>query len=255
MLNLGNHTLYLITSLGVGYFVLCDSSYPSVLAYSFLSELNREFITKYERSQIETCKRPYSFIEFDNYIHRARQRYNKPQSLTTKINLSELSTELRLRPAYKITLSEIESVANGYSSPSNTSRLQAVVRPRLNKLFWYDYLSCTLTLLLTFLDLWRGISAVAFTSEKIVGDTSSENGMLFLLEGIFRISQCYLMVLYFKRRILCTWICLVVIALFEWGLSDLRDGWQSILFFAVALFQHFCCLKKTVMVKPPDYTV
>lgn len=64
------------------------------------------------------------FIHLDNYIHRARQRYNKPQSLTTKINLSELSTELRLRPAYKITLSEIESVANGYSSPSNTTRLQ-----------------------------------------------------------------------------------------------------------------------------------
>ena len=49
----------------------------------------------------------------DNFIHKSRQRYNKPQNLTTRINLSELSLEIKLRPPYELTISDIEPVRNG----------------------------------------------------------------------------------------------------------------------------------------------
>lgn len=49
----------------------------------------------------------------DNFIHKTCQRYNKPQSLTTRINLSDLSLEMKLRPPYVIKLEEIEPQTNG----------------------------------------------------------------------------------------------------------------------------------------------
>lgn len=51
------------------YLALCDSSYPTVLAFSFLNELMREFITKYETVRVNMARRPYSFIEFGKCSH------------------------------------------------------------------------------------------------------------------------------------------------------------------------------------------
>lgn len=95
----------------------------------------KEFITVYNKTKIENVVRPYSFLEFgayrlylffkvlctnfshftDNFIHKTCQRYNKPQSLTTRINLSELSLEMKLRPPYVVKLEEIEPPKNGYA--------------------------------------------------------------------------------------------------------------------------------------------
>lgn len=127
-----------ISYLDVTYLSLCASSYPTVLAFSFLNELMKEFITVYSKTRIEHVIRPYSFLEFgtcfykipfmiktifaywcdlfsDNFIHKTCQRYNKPQSLTTRINLSELSLEMKLRPPYVVKLEEIEPQQNGYT--------------------------------------------------------------------------------------------------------------------------------------------
>lgn len=50
----------------------------------------------------------------DNFIHKTRQRYNKPQSLTTRINLSQLSLEMKSRPPYQLTINDVEPIQNGY---------------------------------------------------------------------------------------------------------------------------------------------
>lgn len=52
------------SSLGVGYLMVCSESYPSVLAFCFLDELQREFIVTYDTKRINSAVRPYSFIEF-----------------------------------------------------------------------------------------------------------------------------------------------------------------------------------------------
>ena len=52
------------SSLGVGYLMVCTESYPNVLAFCFLDELQREFIVTYDTKRINSAVRPYSFIEF-----------------------------------------------------------------------------------------------------------------------------------------------------------------------------------------------
>lgn len=53
-----------ITSLGLTYFAMSEAAYPSVLVFSFLNEIMKEFVTKYELMKVNLVRRPYSFIEF-----------------------------------------------------------------------------------------------------------------------------------------------------------------------------------------------
>lgn len=64
----------------------------------------------------------------DSIIHKTRQRYNKPQSLTTKINLTDLSSEMKLRPPYIVQLSQVEPVTNGYQSSISLAKLSGELR-------------------------------------------------------------------------------------------------------------------------------
>ncbi|CAG5865280.1 unnamed protein product [Menidia menidia] len=70
----------------------------NVLAFCFLDELQKEFIVSYDPKRIAAAVRPYSFIEFDTFIQKTKQRYNSPRSLSTRINLADMQTEIRLRP-------------------------------------------------------------------------------------------------------------------------------------------------------------
>ena len=49
----------------------------------------------------------------DMYLQRAKQRYNSPRSLTTRLNLPDMSTELKLRPPHIITEEELRVTDNG----------------------------------------------------------------------------------------------------------------------------------------------
>lgn len=53
-----------ITTLGLSCFAMCEATYPSILAFSFLNEIMKEFLTKYELTKVNVVRRPYSFIEF-----------------------------------------------------------------------------------------------------------------------------------------------------------------------------------------------
>lgn len=44
--------------------MVCTANYPSVLAFCFLDELQKEFIVTYDTKRISSAVRPYSFIEF-----------------------------------------------------------------------------------------------------------------------------------------------------------------------------------------------
>ncbi|XP_010782056.1 vesicle-trafficking protein SEC22a-like, partial [Notothenia coriiceps] len=106
------------SALGVGYLMVCTASYPNVLAFCFLDELQKEFIVTYDPKRIRNAVRPYSFIEFDTFIQKTKQRYNSPRSLSTKINLSDMQTEIKLRPPYQLSDDDLRSV-NGFSHTSS----------------------------------------------------------------------------------------------------------------------------------------
>lgn len=59
-----------------------------------------------------TARKFIILFHVDNFIQRTKQRYNNPRSLSTKINLSDMQTEIKLRPPYQISKCEL-GPANG----------------------------------------------------------------------------------------------------------------------------------------------
>merc|ERR1712073_149878 len=60
---------------GVCYLVLCESSFPKKLVFSYLDDLNSEFFVQYG-ARIDSVTRPYAFIEFDSYIQKSKRSYS-----------------------------------------------------------------------------------------------------------------------------------------------------------------------------------
>ncbi|KAG5215850.1 hypothetical protein JEQ12_001426, partial [Ovis aries] len=152
-----------ISSMGVSYMMLCTENYPNVLAFSFLDELQKEFITTYNMMKTNTAVRPYCFIEFDNFIQRTKQRYNNPRSLSTKINLSDMQMEIKLRPPYQISMGELGS-ANGVTSAFSVDYKGAgkisSAHQRLEPATLSGIVAFILSLLCAALNLIRGFHAI-----------------------------------------------------------------------------------------------
>ena len=59
-----------VKAVGVCFLAVCKGTYPAVLVFCFLEELQREFMTTFQGHDVQRAKRPYSFIEF------GKQDYN-----------------------------------------------------------------------------------------------------------------------------------------------------------------------------------
>lgn len=53
----------------------------------------------------------------DTFIQKTKQRYNTPRSLSTKINLADMQTEIKLRPPYQLSPEDLRAI-NGFSVPA-----------------------------------------------------------------------------------------------------------------------------------------
>jgi len=81
---------YLIDN-GICYLVLADRTFSKRLAFSFLEQLQSEFSAQYGM-RVHTVSRPYTFIEFDTYIQKAKKSFMDARA---RRNLNTLDTELR----------------------------------------------------------------------------------------------------------------------------------------------------------------
>nr|CAG4645917.1 EOG090X0HBC [Lynceus sp. MCZ IZ 141354] len=81
---------YLIEN-DVCYLALCEKNYSKKMAFSYLEDLAQEFHSQYGK-RINTVSRPYSFIEFDTYIQKARRSFLDSR---TRRNLNNLNNELQ----------------------------------------------------------------------------------------------------------------------------------------------------------------
>lgn len=72
---------YLLTD-QVVYLVLCERAFSRKLAFLFLEELSAEFKAQYG-NRIQSALRPYSFIEFDNFIQKCKKQYTGVFPLAT----------------------------------------------------------------------------------------------------------------------------------------------------------------------------
>ncbi|RWS07301.1 vesicle-trafficking protein SEC22b-like protein [Dinothrombium tinctorium] len=94
---------YLIDN-GICYLVMCEKSFSKRLAFSYLEDLQNEFVSQYG-SRVNTVTRPYSFIEFDTYIQKAKRSFMDSRA---RRNLSQLNSELQ--DVQKIMVQNIDDV-------------------------------------------------------------------------------------------------------------------------------------------------
>ncbi|XP_017783449.1 PREDICTED: vesicle-trafficking protein SEC22b-B [Nicrophorus vespilloides] len=73
------------------YLCLCEKNYSKRLAYSYLDDIAQEFHRQYGK-KVNTVTRPYTFIEFDNYIQKARKIFMDSRS---RRNLSNINNQLQ----------------------------------------------------------------------------------------------------------------------------------------------------------------
>ncbi|KAG1687799.1 Vesicle-trafficking protein SEC22a [Nymphon striatum] len=173
----------LIKSVGISYIALCDNSYPNVLGYSYLNEMRKEFMSTYENRHIVAAIRPYSFIDFDFNIKKMKAKYNNPRSLTTKLNLSDMSEEIKLRPPVNIPVSMLES-KNQYGVNFKQERTDPITCTA--------WISVAVTSICAFFNFSRGVIFLNTTNWDGLDYKSPTTGFLFLFESVLEISQVYL---------------------------------------------------------------
>ncbi|KAI9802797.1 MAG: SNAP receptor [Piccolia ochrophora] len=89
----GPFTLHYVIQDQLCFLCICDKSYPRKLAFTYLSDLSREFTTTYTPQQyLNPTLRPYAFVEFDTFIQRTKKTY---QDSRASQNLDKLNDELR----------------------------------------------------------------------------------------------------------------------------------------------------------------
>uniref|UniRef100_A0A8D0HN48 SEC22 homolog A, vesicle trafficking protein n=1 Tax=Sphenodon punctatus TaxID=8508 RepID=A0A8D0HN48_SPHPU len=234
-LKAGRYNINFISSLGVSYMMLCTETYPSVLAFCFLDELQKEFITTYNMMKTNTAVRPYCFIEFDNCIQRTKLRYNNPRSLSTKINLADMQTEIKLRPPYQISLAELGS-PNGFPHIAavefkGTGKISTAPHQRLEPVTLPGIVSFILSLLCGALNLIRGFHAI----ESLL--------------------QCYIFVYCTGWRNVKSFLTFGLICLCNMYLYELRNAWQLFFHVTVGAFSTLQIQFRQPQGKAPDYNV
>ena len=58
-----NRVSYLV-DMGVCFLTLCEASYPRLLAFSMLFEIQKEFFENFSADDVNRAQRPYSLIQF-----------------------------------------------------------------------------------------------------------------------------------------------------------------------------------------------
>ncbi|KAA8493026.1 25.3 kDa vesicle transport protein [Porphyridium purpureum] len=76
---------------GVCFLTLTERAYPRKLAYDYIDELRKEFLTVYG-AQVAGASKPYEFIRFDGFIQKTKKLYTDSR---TQRNLDKLNTELK----------------------------------------------------------------------------------------------------------------------------------------------------------------
>ncbi|XP_068602392.1 vesicle-trafficking protein SEC22a [Brachionichthys hirsutus] len=251
-LKIGPYNVNFTSSLGVGYLMVCGGSYPNVLAFCFLDELQKEFIVTYDAKRIKSAVRPYSFIEFDTFIQKTKQRYNSPRSLSTRVNLADMQTEIKLRPPYRLSAEDLRAV-NGFWL-HNTSKYKGIAPTQLlQPVTLPGVVSCVLSVLCGGLNLLRGVHAI----ESILqNDDDNFNCVIaFFLGTAACLYQCYLFAYFSVWRNGKSFLAFALVCLSNMYLYELRNVWQILFHVAAGAFMTLQIRLRQPLGKAPDYNV
>lgn len=254
-LSLEGFSIHLTCKDGVTFLLLCDHLYPVVLAVCCLNEINHNFFSIYNTNDIFNAKRPYAFIEYETALQKIKSRYNNPRSLRTRVDLSEMSQELRLRPSYQITESDLYNL-NG-NGIDNTHRHRPTVIPsrRLVPLNWFGFLSISLNIFSAVLNLMRGMIIIGHGPFDDHDSGAYGYGSIFLILSVLYCCQVYLILFMTKWRHLLTIILLISHLYCTFCVLPLRNMLQMTFFLAVTFLSTSVILTRHETSKLSDYSV
>lgn len=87
----GPYLFHYLIEFEVCYLVLCEKTYSKRLAYSYLEDIAQQFHSEYGK-RVNTVTRPYTFIEFDTYIQKAKKQFADSRS---RRNLNTINNQLQ----------------------------------------------------------------------------------------------------------------------------------------------------------------
>lgn len=247
----GNHIVYFVKALGVCFMTVCERAYPAVLVFSFIEELQREFMVTFQSREVQQAKRPYSLIEFDAFIQKTKQRYNNTRTLTSRLNLSEMSEDLHNNPPFEISLTELGTDNN---KDIKTYKTGGPSR-RLEPMTWQSLTACVLAgvcALLNFLRCFPFLNVIVIDKEN---DDTWFSAAGFFLAGILSCVQLYLLLYPAKWRILLARSLFALVLLLVYLLRNLRNIWQISFHLAVAVVVLYQTANRQLEAKLPDYNV
>ncbi|OAA41720.1 protein transport protein sec22 [Metarhizium rileyi] len=86
-------TIHYLVDSDVVFLCICNSSYPRKLAFTYLADLSREFLTTHPVSQVHSPSlRPYAYMDFDSFITKTMATYADARAAQ---NLDKVNDELR----------------------------------------------------------------------------------------------------------------------------------------------------------------
>ncbi|XP_014029104.1 vesicle-trafficking protein SEC22a isoform X2 [Salmo salar] len=227
-LKTGKFNIHFTSSLGLGYLVVCTENCPNALAFCFLEEMQSQFLHRCDGFLIRNAVRPYSSSEFDDFLQDTKQRYNSPCSLTSKISLADMQSELKMIPTYQLSPEDLRSCF----SRRNVFRYKSITPSQLlEPVSLRGIMSCVLSIFCGGLNLLQGFHAI-------------EGFMQFYLFGYFSVRRNS------KSFLAFALICLSNICLFE-----LRNVWQILFHVTVAAFMTLQIRLRQLQCKAPDYNV
>ncbi|XP_029567368.1 vesicle-trafficking protein SEC22a isoform X2 [Salmo trutta] len=156
-LKTGKFNIHFTSSLGLGYLVVCTENCPNALAFCFLEEMQSQFLDRCDGFLIRNAVRPYSSSDFDDFLQDTKQRYNSPCSLTSKISLADMQSELKMIPTYQLSPEDLRSGFSRrnvlhYKSMTPSQLLEPVSLPGI--------MSCVLSIFCGGLNLLQGFHAI-----------------------------------------------------------------------------------------------
>lgn len=86
----GPYLFHYLIEHDVCYLVLCERNYSKRLAYSYLEDIAQEFHSQHGK-RVNTVTRPYTFIEFDTYIQKAKKVFTDSRA---RRNMSAINNQL-----------------------------------------------------------------------------------------------------------------------------------------------------------------
>lgn len=87
----GSFNIHYLISNSIIYLCICEKSYPRKLAFSYLSEVSREFNNSHAQEALSSSARPYGFSSFDNFLSKTKKIY---QDQRAQSNIDKLNNDL-----------------------------------------------------------------------------------------------------------------------------------------------------------------